>query len=75
MDLPSFSEVTWWIQTRSYEITNTRRDGLKGGELKKELYQLQQLLTESIERLPTYHGEDEWLKEQQTSRAFDKLSR
>lgn len=75
MDLPSFSEVTWWIQTRSYEINNPRTDGFMGFELKKELYQLQQLLTESIERLPTYHGEDEWLKEQQTSRAFDKLSR
>lgn len=48
-------------------------DGFNGWGCKQKLYEIKFMLDEMIEKAPTYSGENEWLEEQQTKRAFRKL--
>lgn len=50
-----------------------RIDGFNGWGCKQKLYEIKFILDEMMEKAPTYSGEDEWLEEQQTKKAFRKL--
>ena len=51
-----------------------RIDGFNGWGCKQKLYEIQTHLTKILENAPHYHGEKEWLEEQRTDRAVEKIS-
>jgi len=53
--------------------TDPRIDGFVGWGCKQKLYEIKFALDESLARCPKYHGEEEWLEEQRTAKAFKKL--
>jgi len=48
-------------------------DGFNGWGCKQKIYEVYFMAKELIENGPTYAGEDEWLAEEQTKRAFKKI--
>lgn len=48
-------------------------DGFNGWGCKQKLYKIKFELDAMLEKAPTYTGEDEWLAEQRTKKAFERL--
>ena len=48
-------------------------DGFNGWGCKQKIYKVLWQAQEAIRKAPTYSGEDEWLEEQRTKKAFKKL--
>jgi hypothetical protein len=48
-------------------------DGFVGWGCKQKLYEIKFALDEALARCPKYHGEEEWIEEQRTEKAFRKL--
>ena len=44
-------------------------------EYKKQLWELKWFVDEALEKCSTYAGEAEWIAEQETDRAFQKIER
>ncbi len=53
--------------------TDPRIDGFVGWGCKQKLYEIKFALDEALARCPEYSVEEEWLAEQRTNRAFEKL--
>ena len=63
-------EQIWQYQ---YVATDPRMDGFIGWDCKQRLYEIKFALDEALAKCPMYHGEEEWLEEKRTDKAFQKL--
>jgi hypothetical protein len=63
-------EQIWQYQ---YVCTDPRIDGFVGFDCKQRLYEIKFAVDEALAKCPTYHGEEEWLEEKRTDKAFQKL--
>lgn len=48
-------------------------DGFNGWGCKQKLYEIKFVLDDIIKNAPEYSGEKEWLEEQKTKKAFERL--
>lgn len=71
----SWNEISWFLQKQSYEISSPYNTGFNTWPIKQEMYKLKDQLDALISEAPTYAGEEEWLEEQRTNRAIEKLAR
>lgn len=62
------------IQKAMLEIGSTHNDGFVTWGYKQQLWQLKFYLDEQLKRCPTYAGEEEWIAEQRTEQAMEKLA-
>lgn len=63
-------EQIWQYQ---YVATDPCIDGFVGWGCKQKLYEMKFAIDEALAKCPMYHGEEEWLEEQRTEKAFKRL--
>ena len=63
-------EQIWQYQ---YVCTDPRMDGFVGFDCKQRLYEIKFAVDEALAKCPMYHGEEEWVEDQKTAKAFKKL--
>ena len=61
------------INAIARECSSSYNDGFTAFELKKDLYQIKEILDKAIARSPTFYGEQEWLTEQEQKRIIKIL--
>lgn len=61
------------INSASYECSSSLNDGFTSWEVKKDLYQIKEILDSAIRRCPTFSPEAEWLKEQEKKKVIKYL--
>lgn len=69
----SVEEIVRQIHAIQYQIKNPSNDGYTAFELKKDLYQIKQILDDSIRSSPSFEGEEQWLQEQEKKRIIKIL--
>jgi hypothetical protein len=69
----SMSEILNQIHALARECKSPYNEGFTAFELKKDLYELKFALDEAIKTSPTFHGEEEWLTEQEKKRIIKIL--
>ncbi len=70
MGVERVKEQIWQYE---HTATDPRMDGFVGWGCKQKLYEIKFALDEALARCPKYHGEEEWIEEQRTEKAFRKL--
>ena len=67
-------EIARQINSLSRECSSTYNDGFTTFELKKDLYQIKQLLDDALDRAPNFGQlEEDWLTEQEKKRIIKIL--
>ena len=66
-------DIATQIHTIARECSSPYNDGLTSFELKKDLYQIKEILDTAISRSPTFYGEQEWLTAQEQQRIIKIL--
>lgn len=66
-------EVVRQVHAIARECQSPYTDGFTGFELKKDLYQLKEIIDSALSNSPTFHGEKEWLTEQEQKRIIKIL--
>lgn len=66
-------DIATQIHTIARECSSPYNDGFTGFELKKDLYQIKEILDTAISRSPTFYGEQEWLTAQEQQRIIKIL--
>ena len=66
-------EIVRQIHAIQYQTRNPYNEGYTAFELKKDLYQVKQILDEAIRQCPTFEGEQQWLQEQEKKRIIKLL--
>lgn len=74
MSYPNIASARTEIQKAMMEITSPYNDGYVSWSHKQRLWQLKWYLDAQLKRCPTYVGEEEWIAEQRTEQAMEKLS-
>ena len=69
----SVEDITTQIHAIARECSSPYNDGFTSFELKKDLYQIKEILDNAISRSPTFYGEQEWLTEQEKKRIIKIL--
>lgn len=69
----SMNDILNQIHALARECQSPYNEGFTAFELKKDLYELKFALDEAIKKSPTFHGEDEWLTEQEKKRIIKIL--
>ena len=69
----SVDEIATQIHAIARECSSPYNDGFTGFELKKDLYQIKEILEKAIKQSPTFYGEQEWLTEQEKKRIIKIL--
>ena len=69
----SVEDIATQIHAIARECSSPYNDGFTGFELKKDLYQIKEILDKAISRSPTFYGEQEWLTEQEKKRIIKIL--
>ena len=69
----SVEDIATQIHTIARECSSPYNDGFTSFELKKDLYQIKEILDTAISRSPTFYGEQEWLTEQEKKRIIKIL--
>jgi len=69
----SMSDILNQIHTLARECQSPYNEGFTAFELKKDLYELKFALDEAIKKSPMFHGEEEWLTEQEKKRIIKIL--
>ena len=67
------NKVKEQIWQYEHVATDPRMDGFIGWDCKQRLYEIKFAVDEALAKCPTYHGEEEWVEEQKTAKAFKKL--
>jgi hypothetical protein len=75
MSYPNYSSAQTEIDNAILEITSPYSDGFTGWGHKQRLLKLKWYLDAQLERCPTYAGEEEWIEEQRTEQAIEKLAK
>ena len=66
-------DIATQIHAIARECSSPYNDGFTGFELKKDLYQIKEILETAINQSPTFYGEQEWLTEQEKKRIIKIL--
>jgi ABC-type phosphate/phosphonate transport system ATPase subunit len=69
----SVEEIATQIHAIARECASSHNDGFTAFELKKDLYQIKEILETAINQSPTFYGEHEWLTEQEKKRIIKIL--
>jgi hypothetical protein len=69
----SVEDIATQIHAIARECSSPYNDGFTGFELKKDLYQIKEILDTAISRSPTFYGEQQWLTEQEQQRIIKIL--
>ncbi len=69
----SVEEIATQIHAIARECSSPFNDGFTAFELKKDLYQIKEILDTAISRSPTFYGEQEWLTAQEQQRIIKIL--
>jgi hypothetical protein len=69
----SVEEIATQIHAIARECSSPYNEGFTAFELKKDLYQIKEILDKAISRSPTFYGEEEWLTEQEKKRIIKIL--
>ena len=75
MSYPNYASARTEIAKAMIEITSPYTDGFTGWGHKQRLLQLKWYLDAQLERCPTYAGEEEWIADQRTKQAMEKLAK
>ena len=68
------SSIASQLRSLSSQCANPHNDGFTAFELKKDLYQIKQLVDEALERAPNFGQlEQDWLTEQEKKRIINIL--
>ena len=66
-------DIATQIHAIARECSSPYNDGFTSFELKKDLYQIKEILDTAISRSPTFYGEQEWLTAQEQQRIIKIL--
>ena len=66
-------DIATQIHAIARECSSPYNDGFTSFELKKDLYQIKEILDKAIAQSPTFYGEQEWLTEQEQQRIIKIL--
>ena len=69
----SVEEIATQIHAIARECSSPYNEGFTAFELKKDLYQIKEILDTAISLSPTFYGEQEWLTEQEQQRIIKIL--
>jgi hypothetical protein len=69
----SVEDIATQIHAIARECSSSHNDGFTAFELKKDLYQIKEILDTAISRSPTFYGEQEWLTAQEQQRIIKIL--
>ena len=69
----SVEEIATQIHAIARECSSPYNDGFTAFELKKDLYQIKEILDTAISRSPTFYGEQQWLTDQEQQRIIKIL--
>ena len=69
----SVEDIATQVHAIARECSSPYNDGFTAFELKKDLYQIKEILDTAISRSPTFYGEQEWLKAQEQKRIIKIL--
>ena len=69
----SVEDIATQIHAIARECSSPYNDGFTSFELKKDLYQIKEILDTAISRSPTFYGEQEWLTAQEQQRIIKIL--
>lgn len=67
------SDITSQIHSISRNCSSPYNDGFTQFELKKDLYQIKEILDSAINQCPKFAGEENWLTEQEQKRIIKIL--
>jgi hypothetical protein len=67
------SNITSQIHSIARHCSNPYNDGFTQFELKKDLYQIKEILDSAIHQCPKFSGEEAWLTEQEKKRIIKIL--
>jgi hypothetical protein len=66
-------DVARQINALGRECSNPNNDGFTAFDLKKDLYQIKELIETQLSTSPKFQGEDEWLQSQEQQRIIKIL--
>jgi hypothetical protein len=66
-------DIATQVHAIARECSSPYNDGFTAFELKKDLYQIKEILDTAISRSPTFYGEQEWLTQQEQQRIIKIL--
>ena len=69
----SVEDVARQINALGRECSNPNNDGFTAFDLKKDLYQLKEIIDIQLSNSPKFQGEDEWLQSQEQQRIIKIL--
>lgn len=69
----SVEDIATQVHAIARECSSPYNDGFTAFELKKDLYQIKEILDTAISRSPTFYGEQEWLTTQEQQRIIKIL--
>ena len=67
------SEISQEIYKMARECSSPYNDGYLSFEIKKDLYEIQFVINTVLKNCATFHGEEEWLTEQEKKRIIKHL--
>lgn len=62
------------LQRAGYDLNDMNLDGFTQFEVKKELYQIKWVVDNVLKKSPDFHGEEQWLKEQEQKIIWETLT-
>jgi hypothetical protein len=69
----SVEDIATQVHAIARECSSPYNDGFTAFELKKDLYQIKEILDTAISCSPTFYGEQEWLTAQEQQRIIKIL--
>ena len=69
----SVEDVVRQINALGRECSSPNNDGFTAFELKKDLYQIKEMIEIQLSKSPKFAGEEEWLQEQEKKRIINIL--
>jgi hypothetical protein len=67
------ADITRQIHAMARECASPYNTGFVAFEIKKDLYQLKEIIDQALQSAPTFSGEEEWLTEQEKKRIIKIL--
>lgn len=67
------ADITRQIHAMARECASPYNTGFVTFEIKKDLYQLKEIIDQALQSSPTFSGEEEWLTEQEKKRIIKIL--
>jgi hypothetical protein len=66
-------DIVQQIHAMARDCTSPYNTGFVAFEIKKDLYQIKEIIDQALQAAPTFSGEEEWLTEQEKKRIIKIL--